>query len=469
MRYLTVWRIPYAPTLLLAGVVARLGIGMTPLALLLLVEEATGRYAAGGLAVGCYAVAGAIANPVAARVADRVGAAQVLRATAAAHAAILMLLALVATAGLPLVLVVSALAGATYPPLTGAIRRVWTGLTGREPHARRQAALAAETSLFELVYVIGPLLVAALATFTDGYGPVLFVAAAVTFAGGLLVSRVPAMQERHPPGRHSMRRVPGFGTLLVCVALLGGAFGAVTVGVPAFAAGHGGGAGLGGLLLGVWGVGSTIGGLWFGTRRPRRDPCGQYAVLLAAVGFGFLLLIGASGPWSLSLVLVLGGVTMAPALTVENNLVGRIAPGAALNEAYTRVLATAIVSSAAGSALAGVIVDRPGGVRWAFALAGGLAMAAALVGARPAGALARADRLLTARQRSAADVARMLPSLRPQSARSAGLRPERQVVRDAVPVAAVDGSGELDDPTVGVARRAFEEQGGGVARHPQQP
>lgn len=43
-QYLGVWRIPGAPMLLVLGVIGRLGIGMTPLALLLVVEQVTGRY-----------------------------------------------------------------------------------------------------------------------------------------------------------------------------------------------------------------------------------------------------------------------------------------------------------------------------------------------------------------------------------------------------------------------------------------
>jgi MFS family permease len=85
-QYGSVWRIPGAPTLLIIGVFARLGIGMTPVALLLLVHDATGRYATGGLAVGAYALAGAIANPLTARLADHAGSARVLRWTSALHA-----------------------------------------------------------------------------------------------------------------------------------------------------------------------------------------------------------------------------------------------------------------------------------------------------------------------------------------------------------------------------------------------
>ena len=65
-QYLGVWQMPGGRVLLVVGVLARLGIGMTPLALLLLVEQATGRYAAAGLAGGVYALAGAALSPVAA-------------------------------------------------------------------------------------------------------------------------------------------------------------------------------------------------------------------------------------------------------------------------------------------------------------------------------------------------------------------------------------------------------------------
>jgi hypothetical protein len=57
-RYAAIRKIPGLPSLLMVGVVARLGSGMTPLALLLLVEGATGRYAYASLAVGLYALAG---------------------------------------------------------------------------------------------------------------------------------------------------------------------------------------------------------------------------------------------------------------------------------------------------------------------------------------------------------------------------------------------------------------------------
>ncbi|HEY7272299.1 MAG TPA: MFS transporter, partial [Actinoplanes sp.] len=380
-RYRAVWLVPSAPTLLGVGVLARLGIGMTPIALLLLVADATGRYAAGGLAAGTYALAGAVANPLVARLSDRIGPARILLRTAPAHAVALAGAALARPLGL--VLLLSTVAGATYPPLTGAIRGAWAHLTP-EGHPIRSAALAAETSLFEIVHVAGPLLVAALAVLTGGHAAALGVAAAVTAAGAARIAWLPVMRTRRSPSRPSALRAPGFLTLLSCIGLLGAGFGIVTVGVPAATGGT-----PGAVLLGLWSAGSIAGGVWFGTRRPARLASRRYAALLAAIGAGFLALSVMPGPAALAVALIAGGVAMAPALTCENDLVSRIAPAAARNEAYTWAITVAMGCSAVGGAVAGVIVDQPGGTRWAFLGAALTVALAAGVAAMPGGPLNR--------------------------------------------------------------------------------
>jgi len=186
--------------------------------------------------------------------------------------------------------------------------------------------------------------------------------------------------------------VSGFPALLVCVAALGIAFGAAGVIVPAYAGFHGGGDGLGGLLLGVWGIGSATGGIWFGTRRPAMAlPPGSSPGCSARIAASFAVLALMPSPLYLGVALVLGGATIAPALTVESNLIGRLAPAAMLNEAYTWVVTVSVAGSAAGGAVAGAIVDEPGGLPWAFVFAGAVLTVAALVAAVPHGSIARAD------------------------------------------------------------------------------
>jgi MFS family permease len=411
-QYLGVWQLPGGRVLLSVGILARLGIGMTPLALLLLVQQATGSYAAAGLAGGVYALAGAALSPIAGRLADRIGPSPILLVTAVLHPLALTALLVASRGGeqaLSWIFVASAIAGATYPPLSAAIRRAWTDMTeiGSGHHTLRGAAMAAETSLFELVFVLGPMLVAALLVITGDPSSALVAAAIATLLGTTVVARLPVMRHwrRHESDAATKGLGPlregGFPALLVCVAALGIAFGAAGVIVPAYANRHGGGDGLGGVLLGVWGVGSAAGGIWFGTRRPAMALPRQFAWLLAAVAAGFAVLALMPGPAYLGIALVVGGATIAPALTVESNLVGRLAPAAMLNEAYTWVVTVSVAGSAAGGAVAGAIVDQPGGLPWSFLFAAAVLATAALVAAIPHGSIARADRRATDRLRRA--------------------------------------------------------------------
>jgi hypothetical protein len=69
-----------------------------------------------------------------------------------------------------------------------------------------------------------------------------------------------------------------------------------------------------------------------------------------------------------------------------------------LNEAYTWIVTVSVGGSAAGGALAGVIVDQPGGLPWSFAFAAAVLLVAAGVAAIPEGSMARADRHAAAQQ-----------------------------------------------------------------------
>lgn len=134
-----------------------------------------------------------------------------------------------------------------------------------------------------------------------------------------------------------------------------------------------------------------FGGVWFGTRRIQAALSRQLGWLLGGVAASLAILAVMPGPAALGIALTLGGATIAPALTVENSLVGRIVPGGMMNEAYTWVVTVSVAASSVGGSLTGVIVDRPGGVPWAFLLAGAFVAVGAVVAGRRRGAVSRAD------------------------------------------------------------------------------
>jgi MFS family permease len=174
---------------------------------------------------------------------------------------------------------------------------------------------------------------------------------------------------------------------------VGLAFGTAVVVVPAYATAYGSANAdsLGGILLAVWGTGSAIGGVWFGTRQVAAALSRQFGWLLAAVAASLAVLSVMPTPLALGAALIVGGATIAPALTVENSLVGRIVPDGMMNEAYTWVVTISVAASSVGSAVSGVIVDRPGGVPWAFLMAAAAVAGSAVIAGRRRGALSRAD------------------------------------------------------------------------------
>jgi MFS family permease len=385
--YLSVWRLPSAPVLLLAGFAGRLPSAMVPLALLLMVQQQTGSYAVAGLASAVHGIAMAAMAPVLGRLADRRTPRPVLLAQAAAYPLLLVLLVAVVLGGAPTPVVVAAAAaaGAGTPLVSGTVRALWSRVDPRV----RGTAFALDATATELVFVAGPTVVAALAVLVGpawavGVAGVLAVGGAL----GIATSRamrgwVPApAEERTSPLATVLS--PGMPRVLVSGSALMLGFGALEVAVPAFADAAGS-PGMSGVLLALWSLGSVAGGLWFGARVVSVSLPRQYRWLLLGVTIGLAPLTAASNPWVLGALLFLGGTAIAPTLTVQNSLVGALAPAHATTEAFTWLSTMATGASAIGAALGGALIESPAGVSGSLVLAvvgAALAVAATLVPGR---------------------------------------------------------------------------------------
>jgi MFS family permease len=180
-RYGALFRVPHVRRLVLSGMLARLPMGMIGLALLLLVRENGGSYAAAGGVSGAYFVATAIGAPIVGRRVDRRGQARILFARALIFPALLATVCALALSDAPMALIgaAAAAAGVLMPPVGASLRSLWPRMFADAE--LRAAAYALEASLQEITFIVGPLLVALL---TAAASPALALGVAAA-AGGV--------------------------------------------------------------------------------------------------------------------------------------------------------------------------------------------------------------------------------------------------------------------------------------------
>jgi MFS family permease len=360
--YLDVLRVPSVTRLLSSAVVGRMPTGMAGLAIVLLVREAGASYAVAGMVAGTYSAALALSSPLLGRLVDRVGQTRVLVGCAVASALSFGALAAAGGFASPVALAgLAALAGASIPPVGACMRALWSELLGDS--GQLQAAFAVESTVQELIFVVGPPLVALL------------------LVGVGVFAATPASRAWRPQRRAAdwagPLRSPGVRAVLATIVLLATAFGTVEVTVVAEAEQLGSRT-LAGPLLALWALGSMAGGLAFGSRLSSRGPEQRVIGLLTLLVAGIALLAVAAGLVQLAAGMILAGLGIAPAIACLYLLVDRLAPTGTVTEAFTWVTTAFSAGFAAGNALGGSLVQLAGSKGSFLVAAGGVAAAVGL-------------------------------------------------------------------------------------------
>jgi MFS family permease len=422
---------------------------MFGLGTVLLVAAITGRYGIAGVVAAAGSVGYAGAAPLAGKLADRFGQRQVLIPQAGVFGTASAGFLAAAAAGAPawLLVVTGAVAGGTMPSPGSMVRARWSVLLAGSP--RLHTAYSLESVTDEVIFVIGPVLVTLLATDVHPAAGVaaatlLCLAGTLLFAAQRRTQPPPGRPHRHGNGRYPGRargqepgrargqqpgracgqrtgqaggEAPGNPTgaraghgsaaageggmggrrggaglpargLLTLVPVywfLGAMFATIDVTTVAFAAqrGH---KPLAGAWLGLYALGSAIGGLWYGSRDwhsllPRR-----FLVALACTVSGAATFWLAPGLAALAVVMLVSGLAVSPTLIAGYGLIEQQAPAGRRTEGLTWLSSAISIGIAAGSPAAGHIIDA-WGPRWGYVFAASCGAAALLTCLAGAGGL----------------------------------------------------------------------------------
>jgi MFS family permease len=343
-----------------ASLIGRLPIGITGLAVLLLVQTATDSFARGGAATACYVIGLAVMAPVLGRLIDRTGPRVALLTCGLAFPAALiaLVLAVHVLRSPALILLFAAAAGASFPPITVCMRTYFRQRLSDD--TLLATAYSLESVLIEIIFIVGPMLVALFVAVSSPAVAVLF-AALCGFLGTLLFLRSPPLREwrieaRAAPSLLGPLGERGFVPLIGVVLCYSMAFGLVEIGLTAYATERGSAA-LAGVLLGLMSVGSALGGIAYGSRSWHVPLTRQFALMLALMGAGLALLALPWVPWAFALWSIFAGVVMAPALIIQSMLVAKTARPEHVTEAFTWSASALLSGVGIGIAAGGALLE----------------------------------------------------------------------------------------------------------------
>ena len=374
--YLEILRARHATRLLVGTLVGRLPNVTAAIAIVLFVRAEGGTYSlAGGLAA-VYGVANAVGQPVLGRLVDLRGQPRVQLPAAVLSALAMALFAFVGTEPRAVAYGAVTAAGLFTPPLEGGLRALWASVLPREDHVHRAYAMDAVAQ--EVMFTVGPLLVTVCASlWSPGAALVVLNVIGVLGALSVVVSPPSRAWRSAPREAHWLGALRSRGLLALLAAFLcvGVALGSITVAAVGYADEHGGDQVYGWLMAGI-GLGALVGGAVYGARQWAGEPARRLRVLVALLAVCYLPLMLTPGVVAMTLLTVVAGVFLAPAIACAFVLVDRHAPRGTVTEAFSWLVTTFTVGASVGTGLTGPVIEA-GGAVWGFAvpgLAGGVSL-----------------------------------------------------------------------------------------------
>jgi MFS family permease len=371
--YVALLRTPGVARIIAAQLTARFPSGMISLGFLLHMESIFDSYAAAGIVLAATSCGQAISGPLTSRLMGVLGMRRVLITTIVVCALAITAIG-VGDFELWGYVVLGAITGLSYPPIQPAVRTIYPKMV----NSRHLTPLfSLDASAQEIIWIAGPVVVTFVGTQVSTVAGVLLSVVFLVGGGAWFVMSPEVGRVRIPRSKRRFGAVVLRPSVLITTIvgfLVVGSCAAIEVGVVAS---FGEGSADSGFVLAIWAIASLIGGLSFGNL-----PIGPWALARRV----FVILIGATLAifawefWSLAIALVVAGICLAPALAVMFSAVSASVKFSDTAEAYGWVGTGQLIGAAAGSAIAGFLVDGvgSGGAFWASA---GFALLAFVVAA----------------------------------------------------------------------------------------
>ncbi|MEU8226482.1 MFS transporter [Kribbella sp. NPDC048915] len=372
--YRAVLLLPFALRTFVPALLGRLSYGLLPLSLLFTVQASTGSFTTAGAALAVFGAA-SLSMPFKARLVDRFSQRRVLPPLAGGAASGLAVLATIGTAA-SVVLLLAGLTGLLAPPLGPSMRSNWRLLT--EGSALKERAYALDAVSEECLFLGGPLIAGTLIGLVSAPAALL-TSAAVMLVGTLAMVTSPVTTRTASAPTGVRRRdpwgplvIPALRRVLFVVTGVASGVSAAYVCVAGVAqqAGHPGSAGY---VEAAIALGSVAGGLVWARRTHTRSWTVQLAGLIAVLALGLVTASLVSGLVLLGVVLAVAGAAVSPMFVVAYLAADEVTPPHQRTEASTWINTANNLGAAAGSALAGIVIDQAA-PSWGF-LSGGVLLA----------------------------------------------------------------------------------------------
>ncbi|TYL45097.1 MFS transporter [Nocardioides sp. BGMRC 2183] len=361
------------PTYFPVALAARLPYAMMVVGVLTLVVAGRDSVALGGLVSAMVGAGTACCGPLTGAAADRFGQRPVLLTTSLFSTLALVALTWVVHSELPnaAVLAVAFTIGASAPQVAPMSRARLVGLIGRRVHPSRrtrsfQATMGYESAADEMVFIVGPVLVGALATVFGPSAPVLGAAALTAGFVTAFALHPTALRAEHGELHDQPVTAPArdlfSARLLIVVLGIGGVglfFGSTLTSLTAFMADHGR-AEHAGLVYGAMGIGSAVLALGVALLPDRFGLAARWLVFAATLLAGTLLIPTADTVVGMTLALLVTGIGIGPTMVTQYSLGAQRSPVGRSATVMTMLGSAVIVGQASASAITGEIAERVG-------------------------------------------------------------------------------------------------------------